>query len=321
MSYRLEHDERVAKAIPRIARKQADKAIAALNRHQGARDRVHQARTAVKKLRGLLRLVRPVLGDTYERENERLRALGDSLSQLRDAEVLIATFDGLFDHFEEQLGPPLRRVRTRLTTRLRGIESRLDLPARLREAGRQFSKTRKRAKAWVPRKRKRRKGSGWKIIVGGLGSTYRWGRRAMAAAYGDPDDAAFHDWRKAVKYHGYHVRLLADMWPEEMEGRQGVLEKLGELLGEDHDLAVFAETLRAERRCFDDERDRQVLQGLITQRQQALRAMARPLGKRLYAERPSEFCRRLHHYWRTWRARGDRRERNRAVADQTDRAA
>lgn len=319
MSYRIKRKERVAKAIPRIARKQADRAIAALDGQKSPRERVHEARTAVKKLRALLRLVRPALGDTYDRENDRLRALGDSLSQLRDAEVLIETFDGLFDHFEEQLGPPLRRVRTRLTTRLRGIESRLQLPARLRDARRQFTRTRKRVRRWVPRRERR----GWKMMAGGLGSTYRWGRRAMAVAYRDGDDVAFHDWRKAVKYHGYHVRLLAGIWPEEMEGRLGVLERLGELLGEDHDLTVFAETLQSERGCFDDDRDQQVLLGLIDQRKAGLRAMARPLGKRLYAERPSDLCRRLRRYWRVWRGRGDRRARDlmKSESDHQARAA
>jgi CHAD domain-containing protein len=295
VSYRLSRDVKVKKAIPRLARKQARNAAQDLRKAERPRERVHEARTAVKKLRALLRLVQPALGSVYDRENARLRRLGDKLAELRDAEVLVETFDGLFEHFEQQLGPPLRRVRTRLTTRLRGVESRLDLPARLREAERAFRKTRKRARRWRPSP------GGWKAIAGGMGGTYRWGRTALDAAYDEGDDAAFHDWRKAVKYHGYHVRLLADVWPEELNGRRDALDRLGDLLGEDHDLAVFAETLRNERRCFDNDRDQQVLLGLIAERQQALRAMARPLGRRLFAEPPAAFTRRLHSYWRLWR--------------------
>jgi CHAD domain-containing protein len=300
-SFQVEPDESVARAVPRIARKQARKAMEKLAAHTSPRQRVHDARTSVKKLRALLRLVEPALGKAYQREDERLKELGRILTRLRDAEVLVETFDGLFEHFEEQLGPPLRRARTRLTTRLRSVESRMDLPARLQDAERQFRQARKRARHWVPEAGK--KGTGWKAIVGGLGATYGWGRRAMPVAYRAAEDAAFHEWRKAVKYHGYHMRLLAGIWPEEVTGRLEALRRLGELLGEDHDLSVFAETLRTETRCFDNERDRQVLLGLIEQRQSALRAMAHPLGKRLYAERPAAFCRRLHHYWKTWRAR------------------
>ena len=302
MSYRFERDDSVAEAVPRIAKKQARTALQALARHRDSAERVHEARTSVKKLRALLRLVAPALGDArYDRENDRLRDLADSLSKLRDAEVMIETFDGLFDRFEEQLGPPLRRVRTRLKTRLRGVKSRIDLPGRLRDATRALEKTRKRARRWVPRKAT--KADGWKAIVGGLGATYRWARQALAAAYDGGGDEDFHEWRKSVKYHGYHIRLLADVWPEELNGRLEVLEHLGDLLGEDHDLAVFAETLKSEPRCFDNKQDQQVLRGLIDQRQQALRAMARPLGRRLFAEPPAAFCRRLRSYWQIWRDR------------------
>jgi hypothetical protein len=103
------------------------------------------------------------------------------------------------------------------------------------------------------------------------------------------------------------VRLLADVWPEEMGGRLEVLERLGSLLGEDHDLAVLACTLSDEPAGFDHRRDRQVLLVQIAQRQQALRALARPLGRRLFAEPPSTFKRRLHQYWKAWRDRGNER--------------
>jgi CHAD domain-containing protein len=299
----LQRDETVAKAVPRIGRRDAKKAMQKLAKQTSPRQRVHEARTYVKKLRALLRLVEPTLGKAYRREDERLRELGRTLSGLRDAEVLIETFDGLFEHFEEQLGPPLRRARTRLTTRLRSVESRMDVPARLHEAEEAFRRTRKRVRRWVPDDGKNR--SGWKAIVGGLGATYRWGRRAMHAAYRARDDRVFHDWRKAVKYHGYHIRLLAGIWPEEINGRREALGRLGDLLGEHHDLTVFAETFQAEPRCFDDERDREVLLGLIEQRKAALRAMARPLGRRLYAEQPAAFCRRLHSYWKIWRSGKD----------------
>jgi CHAD domain-containing protein len=305
VAYRFERDESVARAVPRIARAQGKNALEALSKRQAAHDQVHEARTAVKKLRGLLRLVKATLGDRFDRENRRLRDLGDSLTQLRDAEVLLKTFDQLFEHFDEQLGPPLRRMHMRLATRLRGVQARMDLPERLQEAAAAFRKVRKRAKKWIPRTGGKPAG-GWKALASGLQDTYRWGRRAMAAAYASGAAEDFHEWRKAVKYHGYHMRLLADLWPEELNGRLDVLEHLGELLGQDHDLTIFAETLQKEPDCFDNPRDNDVMLGLIAQRQQALRAMARPLGRRLFAEPPGRFCRRLHAYWRIWRKQADR---------------
>jgi CHAD domain-containing protein len=320
VAYRFERGESLTKAVPRIARAQSKNAVEALVDQKNAHERVHAARTAVKKLRGLLRLVAATLGGRFDRENRRLRALGDTLGELRDAEVLIKTFDDLFEHFDNLMGPPLRRVHMRLTTRLRGVQSRMDLPARLDKAAKAFRKTRKRAKKWIPRRGGKPAG-GWKALAGGLEDTYRWGREAMSAAYASGDDDDFHEWRKAVKYHGYHIRLLVDLWPEELNGRLDVLERTGELLGQDHDLTIFAATLKNEPDCFDNRRDNEVLLGLISQRQQALRALARPLGRRLFAEPPAVFRRRLHGYWRIWRKHADQRASALLQAERENRPA
>jgi hypothetical protein len=136
-----------------------------------------------------------------------------------------------------------------------------------------------------------------------VSDTYRSARRAMATAYDRQKDADFHQWRKAIEDHSGHIRQLADVWPEEMQGRLEVLEHLGSLLGEDQDLSVFAGTLSGDAGL--EEREQPVVLGRIEQRQHALRAMARPLGRRLFAEPPAAFKRRLHWYWKTWRDRGD----------------
>jgi hypothetical protein len=123
-----------------------------------------------------------------------------------------------------------------------------------------------------------------------LGDSYRWGRRAMSAAYARGSDAAFRDWRRAVRQHGDHIRQLAGRWPEELQGRQRVMEHLAELLDEDHELSLLAVTMGRGRD------DQQALRAPVDQRRQALRAMARPLGRRLYGYPPPVFCRHLRGY-------------------------
>lgn len=304
MAFRFERDETVARALPRLARKAADNALDVLAGKADAHEQVHEARTSVKKIRGLLRLARPALGKTYATENRKLRDLADRLSALRDAEVLVKTFDGLFDHFEGQLGeehgPVLRRVRTRLITRLRGVEQRMDLPERLREAARSFKKVRKRARRWTPARGKR--DGGWGALAGGLEETYARARLAGKHAYRSGRGEDFHDWRKAVKYHGYHLRYLGDLFPAEIDARLAEVDALGDLLGREHDLTVFAETLVSEPRCFDNKADRDLILGLVERRRKQLRREARPYRARLFAEPPAAFTRRMHHYWRAWRS-------------------
>jgi hypothetical protein len=127
-----------------------------------------------------------------------------------------------------------------------------------------------------------------------LEETYRWGRDAMTAAYRrrhrQRDDWQFRQWRRALAYHGCQMRLLAEVCPAELQGRLEVIRRLGDLLDEDLELTrcsrgLGADPPAAERRA------------LIEERQLALRALARPLGKRLYGDRPTTFLRRLRGYW------------------------
>jgi hypothetical protein len=143
----------------------------------------------------------------------------------------------------------------------------------------------------------------WKDALARLGRTYRWGREAMAAAYQSGEATAFGGWRMAVAYHGLQLRVLAELCPGQLEGRLDVIARLEELLGQDARLAHFAGGgwTSAVRTVQAPEAN---LIGLVDQRHQALRALARPLGRRLFAEPPGSFCRGLNACWLA-RRRGD----------------
>ena len=83
----------------------------------------------------------------------------------------------------------------------------------------------------------------------------------------------------------YQERLLVDSWPGVMKAQAKEAKKLSKLLGEDHDLAVL----------FDNVDDPQ-LHALIDQRRAELLSAARALGRRIYAERPKAFARRMRRY-------------------------
>src|SRR3546814_13842801 len=77
----------------RIAGEQIEKALASVE----ARDRsdaIHDIRKRCKKLRGLVRLVRPVF-DGYAQENAGFRRLADSISAARDSKVMQDNCDRL----------------------------------------------------------------------------------------------------------------------------------------------------------------------------------------------------------------------------------
>jgi CHAD domain-containing protein len=122
----------------------------------------------------------------------------------------------------------------------------------------------------------------------------------MGKAFDQPSDERFHEWRKRVKDHWYHMRLLSKVWPKVTAARIDELSRLSDLLGDDHDLGVLIDTL--ERESNDLEGDTQTLACLAQRRQGELRSEARLLGARLYAPEPDCLADELRDYWRIWRS-------------------
>ena len=76
--------------------------------------------------------------------------------------------------------------------------------------------------------------------------------------------------------------------------------RLSDYLGDDHDLAVLIETLRREE-LVADSATLDLLASLVQARRRELQSLARPVGERIYAEKPGAFVARVHGYWRTAR--------------------
>jgi hypothetical protein len=116
----------------------------------------------------------------------------------------------------------------------------------------------------------------------------------------------FHEWRKRVKDHWYHVRLFQGIWMEVMTGYEHALKTLSDSLGDDHNLVVFRQTLFDHPEEFGKGRDIQVILELSDRRRAELQIQAKSLGQGVYAESPSCLCARFRHYIRAWEAEGQR---------------
>lgn len=312
MSYRIREGESVAKGVRRLAREQIDKAVGELSDPElHVYKSVHQARKRMKKIRAALRLVRGALGGTYSDENAFYRDAGRRLAAARDAEALIETYAGLRELFADQLRTErFDRIADALVRRRDDVAVDSDLDVAVSEVIDSLRAARKRVKSWPI------EGEGFDPAEDGLVRTYKRGRKAMRGledAGDSPDeadaDAGHHEWRKRAKYHRYHLRILQDMWPRVLKARRKEMHRLTDLLGDDHDLTVLRGVMRDEPDWFGDRRDAQVVAGLIGRRQAELRARARTLGERLYAESPQDFGGRMRACWDAWQA-----EQNRPVA-------
>ncbi len=114
------------------------------------------------------------------------------------------------------------------------------------------------------------------VLLTGLRRTYKRARKAMRAASTHLLRRALPRLaRKRVKYHRYHLELLAELWPRQVGGRRKEVKALGGRLGDEHDLAVLQATLAAaDGRLGGD--SAQSLLALAERRQAELRAVMRP---------------------------------------------
>jgi len=123
----------------------------------------------------------------------------------------------------------------------------------------------------------------------------------MEIARENPSVESFHEWRKRAKYLRYHLRLLRPAWPRLLKRTRSEVKTLGDLLGDDHDLAVLEEVLTVALGDNTDQERIGVLMALMRQRSLELRDQACWLGRRIYAEKPKAFRKRIGCYWDTAR--------------------
>jgi CHAD domain-containing protein len=255
-------------------------------------------RKCCKRIRGALRLVRPRLaGDhTYRYENRWFRDAARRLSDARDAAVLLDTQDELIQGFAEVLDThafiPVRSVFARQRRRIGDGEELCGQLAQLR--ARMVIAT-ERIEQW------RLTADGFEAVRPGLERTYRRARNRFREAYAKGTVEAFHVWRKRVKYHWYHCRLLESLQPELIGARRDMADRLAAMLGDEHDLAVFQEALVDRAAPLENDRAVDALHALASHRREELRRLARPLGESLLADEPAALCRQMQSLWESAR--------------------
>jgi CHAD domain-containing protein len=304
MAFELKPDESLRKDIRRIVRNQMDDALEYLTGpHKGSRDEaVHGARKSSKKIRAVLRLVRPVIGEkNYREANMCFRDAGRPLTEVRDAKIYVEALDQLAEHYKEHIaGQSFGDARRALQDNLRAVRTRvLDEQNAFVVVAEAVRQARERIKSWVDLPNK------WAAVGDGLKDMCRRAGDAHGDAVVDPTIEKLHEWRKQTKYLRYQLEILRPLWPERMEELADEADQMGELLGDDHDLAMLRQMLTDDPERFGDEDDREVLLALIDRRRAELEQEAMLLGQRFFQDSPRTFARRLRGYWKTWRAQAE----------------
>jgi CHAD domain-containing protein len=295
-SYRLKTKEAPSEGLRRIALGRTEKAVERLDGVEGDElaGAIHGARKDLKKLRGALRLVRYELGKKkFKAESRRYRDAGRLLSGSRDAEVKLETLTHLHHRSPHLPDQAVERWEGMLETERDELaaSARDDRNGQVAAAIEAVEKGQGRIRQWPLRT------DSWALVGPGLSRTYGDGRQALKRVLADASAENVHAWRKRAKDLWYQLRIIRDAWPELLGETIDQADELADLLGDHHDLAVLATDLGTR----TDLGDHAAFEGAIEHRQGELLDAALDLGRRLYAEKPKAFRRRLKRYWLAWR--------------------
>ena len=316
-------DEPLSGAFKRMAAEQLDLAIEELSAGNGAGPpdvAIHESRKALKRLRTMGRALDAAHGEqAVAQETAALKDVASQLSEARDAEVMLATLDSLVKRHPRKLDRGgVRRLRARLAKESEAARAQtLGDPVRMALVVADLSACRLRVETWQHPERRERD-----LLEPGLKRIYGHGRRRYKharAAKGDPA-VAMHQWRKTVK----DLRYLGEMLqrrpsppglgralagsPGPRKGRPDRsseplrklalrADRLGEMLGEEHDLAVLAERVRRShgKKAIEPRlgpKTRKALLKTIAKRRRTLKRRALKQGRTLYATPTKKFVRR-----------------------------
>ncbi len=284
MAYRFKKDELLPHAVRRIVAEEISWAVGQLRYSKKRVEAVHEARKSTKKLRALLTLLHDKSQDRRFRDAARL------LSQFRDTDVMLEVFDQLTRKHPDFDPAVISKIRQTLGHSEAHAHAAKDAIARVIEL---FEQT---PPLQVPELEK-------KDLLPAVVACYKKGRKALARAHKNESAENLHGLRKKVKEHWYHLRLF------EREGNENDAKRLSDLhametaLGDDHNLFILAERLKAEAETSQDRHQLRAIIAWIEEESKHLQSHAIHAGVILYAEKPGVFSKLMFDSLETARKR------------------
>jgi CHAD domain-containing protein len=251
---------------------------------------VHRARRRFKKLRALIRLARPGLGEAYGRQNLLWRDAGRLLAASRDATVLLASFDAITAvDAELEAGNEVVGLRDGLASKFNG-------------KGRETPDRRADALELIDAGTEELSRLSWPSSTGdlarGLQDSQARLRRSWRDVLGETTSESLHEWRKRVKDQATQLGLFRAILPADLQTRRADAKVLAELLGEEHDLSLLRDAVaRCRATGVSRETRRDVLKA-IDHRRAELRRTALEAGETFSAQSPKAVAHAIAEAWR-----------------------
>jgi len=297
MSYRLKKGS-FRREVHRVARRQLKSALKkVLNVSEEGRNKAaHDARTHIKKVRALIRLLRPALGDAfYKRENRALRRAAARMSSIRDAHVRLETIRKLISRSATHRAA-FARIHAEMLARLQPRLEKCQHSKWCKQVAADIEGAIRRIDDWPLKRLKARS------LRTGLKRACKNARRSLANARDEASDANLHELRKGIKDLWYGLQLLRANEPKPIKALTRKMRDLGEQLGNDHDLAMLLAAGRD--KPLPKQADWEMLEKVLAaHRRRSHRATLR-LATKVLHRKPGPFADSVFDCWAQWRACG-----------------
>jgi len=287
-------------------------AIKHLQAKTNQNEHIHQTRLCFKRIRSLLRLGRPGLGeDTYRSLNAFYRDNARLLSQARDITAVIEAISPLIQNRRSEstksflislqrtwmserkkktASEDIILIKTRVAAQLMAVQSVLDtgeIPVVIPDATSAELSYPVVDRAGGPAISDNR------LFVKGMVRIYRQGKRLYRRCRHDADDHLLHEWRKRVKYTWYQLVMLQPLWPGMIKAWSKEWQTLSVWLGDHNDLVLITSALDSGNMDRGRKKELRNLKESINRVKRQLLIKSLNLGKKLYAEKASEIENKL----------------------------
>jgi len=282
VTHRVGKHEDVATALLRLVREDLDGARGDLDLFAPRDQRVHRVRQRLKRVRTLLRVLKPEFGQQAVAARREVARAARLLATARDADVAAASARAMaaatsainedvgFDRVVSTLDHEAAAAH-REKTPIGQVKQQLAAAAgKVASFNADFD--------------------GTALCDSALERTYHRGREAMRLARTSLATPDLHRWRMQVKRLWHLIHLARRRLPGRSRQLARRLDRLGELLGLDHDHAMLAEKL-----ALSPTADQALMRQLsvIAEERRTLEAEAFKLGEKIYRRTPRAFARRI----------------------------
>jgi CHAD domain-containing protein len=289
----LDPDRERGEALRAVALSILDEAQSALS--AADRDRstaIHDFRKEMKRWRALLRLMSAFLGDDCRHLRKAAGDLARSFTAARDIQSAIMILPVLAKAAPDAAETLSTRSFNTIKERLEGIRGRseqITLDSRKFQLLSNYIATAsERVNEW------QLDDISFGALAGELAKTYRRGRRAMPADWTSASPEDLHEFRRRVIEHRYQMELLVPAWPRLARLWIDEAQRLRTRLGNFQDLVVL-KRLMEPHQPLSHWRAR--LTPLVEARQASYVKGAARIARRLFAESPKAFGRRIEALW------------------------